>query len=509
MAVDRKRKSMKIGGKNAHDDVVSFQLHCLSMTDPSNLQEVETLVKTYNSAARCAFKRFRKMGLNGLFKGNHGKRNFWQIDREVGSPVRGTIMALREWLMKNGLYLDSTLLQNAVMSGMKTCRSFEKKLSKWQTSKDSPSFGDMDARSRNRLTKEEFQLTRNGSMTVIGKTKLGNPKFRLDVENQIASFIHRRKRIEFSFKSNRFSKKGMETLNLIADGMKSGKLPVTMTLTITGNGRFNLTLTYSQEEFRTLKKERSRLRSSVVSGIWVSDEVIHHQVIDAKRNRVLHSRTWKVEAFSGEKQTRKYLDDRISHHDWKTVNSIKGRIANRTAYETGRILEKIFKTSSDYGAKTMVVETPRHKTKRDFNCSYISCSKDRILNGPARPCFMTYSKLVKMVQTKCHRFGMELGKVDGTFIQLKAILESHSMADAIKNACTTMVGRFTDKSDDRLTDWRRWMSNPSMLDWVGHLLHNKRSRQARSEIRKAFNSRAVEKAVRLVDNRYGLGGIVS
>ena len=75
------------------------------------------------------------------------------------------------------------------------------------------------------------------------------------------------------------------------------------------------------------------------------------------------------------------------------------------------------------------------------------------------------------------------------------------MADAIRNACTTMVGRYTNKSDVGLTDWRKWISDPSMLDWVGHLLHNKRSRQAKSEIRKAFNSRAVEKAVRLVDNR--------
>ena len=114
-----------------------------------------------------------------------------------------------------------------------------------------------------------------------------------------------------------------------------------------------------------------------------------------------------------------------------------------------------------------------------------------------------------MVQTKCSEFGMELGKVDGTFIQLKAILESHSMTDAIRNACTCMVGRFISKSDNGLTDWRKWMSDPSMLDWVGHLLHNKRPRQARTEIRKAFNARAVEKAVRLVDNRNRLGRMVS
>ena len=82
---------------------------------------------------------------------------------------------------------------------------------------------------------------------------------------------------------------------------------------------------------------------------------------------------------------------------------------------------------------------------------------------------------------------------------------SRSMSDAIRNACTDMTARSRKKFDIRLTDWANLMQdNPSMLDWVGHLIHNKRSRQARMEIKKAFQTRAVEKAVRLLDNRYRL-----
>ncbi len=506
-----------MGGKNAHADIVSYQLHNLSLSDSENLPEIEALVKTYNSASRCAFKRFKELGLNGMLKGNHGKKNFWQVDKEIGSPIQGTIMALREWLVKNGYVLDSTLLQNAVMTGFKTYKSFERKLSKWQTTKENPSFGDMDARSRQKLNKEEFQLTRNASITVIGKAKGGNQKFKLDSEDCTLSLVWRRKRMDFSFRSSRFSKKGLKTLNLIAKGMEDGTLPVTVTLTRIGNGRFNATLTFSAEELNKLKEKgvekeekvkSSHQSSNMVAGIWVNDEVVHHQVMDTTRhNKVIHSRTWKVEDFSGEKTTRKYLNERIAKHDWKTVNAIKRRIANRTISETSRILNKIFSTNKGYGVKIVVVESARSKGNRQFNNSLISFSKEKIMNGSAKTCFMTYSRLVKMVQKKCSEFGMELGKVDGTFIQMKAILESPSMTDAIKNACTCMVGRFVrkEKPDVDLTGWRKWMSDPSMLDWVGHLLHNKRSRQARSETRRAFKARAVEKAARLVDNRNRLG----
>ena len=503
MSVKPKFNSGKMGGNHAHSDMVSFQLHNLSPMDDFDM---ETLVKTYNSAARCAFKRFKELGLRGMLKGNHGKKNLWQIDKEAGSPIQGTIMSVRQWLVKNGYVLDSTLLQNAVMSGMKTYKSFERKQSRWMTTKDNPSFGDMDARSRKKLTKEEFDLTRNASMTVIGKAKVGNPKFKVDMENNAIVFTFQRRKIRFSFLSNRFSKKGLKTLSDIARGMEDGELPVTVTLTRLANGKFNATLTFSAGEMDKVdKKKRS---STIVTGIWVSDEVVHHQIIDVKRNKVVHSRTWKVEDFSGEKRARKYLDERVAAKDWKVVNAIRKRIANRTLSETSRILNKIFTTSKGYGAKVVVMESPKSKGTRNFNNSFISSCKDKIVNGSARNCFMTYSRLVKMVQTQCSRFGMELGKVDGTFIQLKAILDSHSMADAIRNACTCMVGRFTDdKPANALTCWRRHLTDPSMLDWVGHLLHNKRTRQARAEIRKAFKTRAVEKAVRLLDNRNRLGRI--
>ena len=154
----------------------------------------------------------------------------------------------------------------------------------------------------------------------------------------------------------------------------------------------------------------------------------------------------------------------------------------------------------------MVVEDARHKSNRDFNNSFISFSKNKIETSSSNPCFMTYSRLVKMIQTQSSKFNMELEKVDGTFIQMKSILESHTMMDAIKNACTTMIGRTTsEKTKTRnlgLTSLRKWMTNPSMLDWIGHLLHNKRTRQARFEMKKAFTQRTVEKAVRLIDNRY-------
>ena len=503
--------SRKMGGKNAHSDLISLQLHSLTLSESENLEQLETLVKTYNSAARCAFKRFKEIGLRGLLKGNHGKRNFWQVDKDVGSPIQGTVMMLREWLVKNGHSLDSTLLMNAVMSGMKTYKSFEGKRARWQTSRENPVFGDMDSRSRGKLTKEEFQLTRNASITVVGKkARRGNPKFRLDPESSTLSFTASRKKIGFSFKSNRFSKKGLDVLNRVAMGMDSGELPVTVTLTRTADGKFNATLTFSSGELNRIGGVKPTARKNhMVSGIWVNDEVIHHQIVDTARNKVVHSRTWKVEDFSGEKRTRKFLDEKTAERDWKTVNSVRKGIANRTLSETSAILSKIFSTSRGYGVGTVVVETPRRKGRRDFNCSLISNCRDKVVNGSAKPCFISYSRLVKMVQNNCSRFGMELAKVDGTFIQLKSILESPSMTDAIRNACTCMVGRFVgkDNSDILLTDWRRHLSDPSMLDWVGHLLHNKRTRQARTEIRKAFKTRAVEKAVRLLDNRSRLGTI--
>ena len=507
-----KIRSKKMGcKKNTHSDLISFQIHNVRLIDENHLPEIEKTIKTFNSAKRCAFKRFNSMNLDWLLKSGRSMGNaetLWQVDRNVGSPIQGTELAIKDWLFKNNHFLDTTLLHDAVMDGFKTFRSFNNKRSRWQTSKSSPSFGELELRSKKKITKEEFQLTRNASITVIGKkAKGGNPKFKFNLEdNNTFTFTLNRKRIGFNFNSNRFSKKGIETLNSIVNAMSEDKLPVTITLTrLEKKGRFNLTLTYSGGE---LKKDRSRKQSNIVSGIWVSDEVIHHQIIDkTSNNKVIHSRTWKVEDFSGEKRTRKYLDERIAKKDLGKVKKIREKIANRTISEARNILKKIFTTSKGYGASTMVVESARHKTERDFNNSFISFSKNKIETSSSNPCFMTYSRLVKMIQTQCSKFNMKLEKVDGTFIQLKAILESHSMMDAIKNACTTMIGRIDKQSKNRflgLTDLRKQLADPSMLDWVSHLLHNKRTRQARGEIRMAFKRRAVEKAARLVDNRHRL-----
>ena len=511
----KKPKTFKMGGKNAHFDIVSFQIHNVSIADEKDLPEVESILKTYNSAERCAFKRFKDMGIEGhlLSQRNNGRKSLWRMDKEMGSPIQGTVMALKDWLVKKGYFLDSVLLHNATMSGLKICKSFWKKQTRWQTSKSNPSFGDMESRSRKKITKDEFQLTRNASMTVVGNKRCGNQKFKIDPDNLSFTFAWKRRRIKFNFSSNRFSKKGLKTLNEIVYSMEHGKLPVTMTLTrLEKKGRFNLTLTYSGGEIErhvdssfSSSKTQSR---NIVSGIWVNDEVIHHQIMDRTSGKVLHHRTWKVEDFSGEKRARKYLDSRIAAKDWGKVKKIREKIASRTTSETSIILKKIFSISKGYGAKTMVVEDARHKSNKDFNNSFISFSKNKMMEQASKPCFMTYSRLVKMIQTQCSKFNMELEKVDGTFIQMKSILESHTMMDAIKNACTTMIGRITsEKTKTRnlgLTSLRKWMTNPSMLDWIGHLLHNKRTRQAKFEMKKAFTQRTVEKAVRLIDNRHRL-----
>jgi len=502
MATEKRTRGKRKMAKKANDAVVSIQLHGLKPLNESNLPIIDTTIKTFNSASRCAFKRFKQIGLKGMWK-KVGRKNFWQIDKDAGSPIQGAIASVKYWLEANNYELDSTLTQNAVMEGFRNYMSFERQQSKWRTSKTSPSFGDMDARSRNKLTKEEFQLTRNGSMTVIGKARNGNPKFRFDVENSIVSFLYKRKKLGFSFLSNRFSRKSIEKLNDIARFMSEGKLPVTMTLTKTDNEKYNLTLTYSEKEFRELKKECPRLRSSIVSGIWVSDEVIHHQIVDASRNnKVLHAHTYKVEEFSGEKKFRDYLESRRLEHDWHIVNKLKERAKNKLLVGARKTLAKIFNISKSYGAKTVVLEKPTSKSKRSFNCSLIGFNKFSVQNGTGKSCFMTYSKFVQMVKSQCAKSGMEMSMVNGEFIQLKAILDSTSVSDAIGNACSEMLARQTRGYDPRLTDWRKYMSqDPSMLDWVGHLLHNKRSRQARGEIKVAFQTRAVEKAVRLIDKR--------
>jgi hypothetical protein len=150
------------------------------------------------------------------------------------------------------------------------------------------------------------------------------------------------------------------------------------------------------------------------------------------------------------------------------------------------------------------VETPTSKTKRNFNAGCIGFDKFRVSEGSIAPCHMNQSTFLKMIHSQCIENGMSFKKVNGAFIQLNAVLASSSMKEAIRKATSEMVARASKGQGIGLTKSVEQVisSNPSMLDWVGHLLHNKRNRQARCEVRKAFTSRAVEKAARLVDNRY-------
>ena len=98
---------------------------------------------------------------------------------------------------------------------------------------------------------------------------------------------------------------------------------------------------------------------------------------------------------------------------------------------------------------------------------------------------------------------MNFNSVNGVFLQLESLLYAEKdMNEALANACSILVERNFAGFDIRATDWGKMMShNPSMLDWVGHLLSRKENRLARCEIRNAFQEGAVEKAVRLADTR--------
>ena len=83
-----------------------------------------------------------------------------------------------------------------------------------------------------------------------------------------------------------------------------------------------------------------------------------------------------------------------------------------------------------------------------------------------------------------------------------AVMKSSSMEDALRNATKHLLDKSTPTYGP--TEWAKWVADPSMLDWVRHLLHNKRPRQARKEIRKAFHRGTVERAARLIDTRNNL-----
>ena len=513
MDIDRGYRLGKRAMKKPHNpnhDVVSIQLHGIQIEDMDNLPKVETLLKTWNSATRCAFKRFKSMGLDGIVKSyGNPKRGFWAMDKDMGSPIRAAEMEVSGWLTKHGYDLDSTLLHNAVMSGFKSYRSFERQKSEWKTTKENPSFGDMEARSKKILDKEGFNLTRNPSMTVVGKSREGNPKFKVDMDNCHIDFTFHRKKIGFIFKSHRFSKKGLKNLSELVGFMSNGQLPVTMTLTEIDSkrGKFNLTFSYSTHEMSKLKKEHIHRKCSVVSGIWFNDEFVHHRVVnlDGNGHKVIHSKTYRIDEESGEKRCLKYIETLRFKGDRKMIKRLKEKISNKTLICAKDIVKRIFNVNRSYGVSEVYVESPKSLTKRKFNLSLISFDKSKISTGSGRPCFVSANKFMDMVKSQCSRNKMNLSKVNGSFIQLKAVLTAKTMSEAIGNACSDLIERGERGFNARLTDWAKLVNiNPSMLDWVGHLLHNKRNRQARAEIRRAFQARAVEKAVRMVDNMHRL-----
>ena len=530
-------------------DVVSIQLHGVKLLDNTNVSIIDNILKTYNSASRCSFKHFQKIGLNALLNSHktpnkrkfmskfrnvpmvdgkpmcydcptgmsestwlkmreesykrkaleafNNTNKFWQIDKDLGSPIRGTEQLVGEWVKSNGYELDSILLHNAVLSGFKNYKSFERQKSKYRTSKDSPCFGDAQARSKKRISHDEYELTRNSSFTIIGKRKVGNPKFKFNLDDCTIDFTFKRKKIGFSFKSHRFSKKGLKHISNVMEMMNHGKLAVTVTLTKVSNGNYTLTLTYAPSEIR---KERY----NVVTGIWFTDEIIHHQIVDAnKGNKVLHERTYRVDEFTRERQVRKQIEHLKYNGEFKTLKRTRANLTNKAVSGTRELLKKIFNISRAYGSSTVVVEAPKSKTKRNFNSGFIGLDKYKLSQGIGCPCHMNPSKFLKMIQCQCTKNGMELKKVNGAFIQLNAVLEANTMSEAIRKATSEMVSRASKGQGINLTKSVEQVisSNPSMLDWVGHLLHNKRNRQARCEVRKAIKSRAVEKAVRLIDKR--------
>lgn len=548
MKIERNMTTSK-GKASPELGVVSIQLHGVKLLDSPNVSIIDSILKTYNSVTRCSFKHFQKIGLIDLLKSHKtpNKRKFmskfrnvpmvdgkpmcydcptgmsestwlkmreesyrrkaidswnnanpfWQIDKDLGSPIMGTEQLVREWVKTNGYELDSVLLHNAVLSGFKNYKSFERQKSKYRTSKETPCFGDQVSRSKKQISHDEYELTRNSSFTVIGKKKVGNPKFKFNLDDCTVDFTYRRKKIGFSFKSHRFSKKGLKHISKVIEMMERGELSVTVTLTKVSKDNYSITLAYSPNELSDLRQ-----KSNIVTGIWCSDEVIHHQIVDtSKNNKIIHEHTYKVEDFTGGRNTRKLMESLKYKGEYDTIKRIKKNLRNKGISGTRELLKKIFNISHAYGSSTVVVETPTSKTKRNFNAGCIGFDKFRVSEGSIAPCHMNQSTFLKMIHSQCIKNGMSFKKVNGAFIQLNAVLASSSMKEAIRKATSEMVARASKGQGIGLTKSVEQVisSNPSMLDWVGHLLHNKRNRQARCEVKRAFHSRVVEKATRMLD----------
>lgn len=499
------RTSIKRNHKGGcHNDVVSIQLHGVSIIDETNVSIIDSIYRTYNSVSRCSFKRFNQMGLKHMLKSSSRKRTgFWSIDKDIGSPIQGAVESAKAWMSKHNLQLDSILLQNAVMDGYRKYMSFMGKVAKWETPKANPAFGEVELRSSGKLSKDEFQLTRNGSFTVVGKARGGNPKFKFDLDTCTMTYTHQRKRIGFSFKSHRFSKKGFKHISELVKLMSEGKLPVTVTLKGLGHGKYTTTLSYSATTFAKLKGELNTKSSNIVSGIWFSDDIVHHQIVDKCRGKVLREKTYRMDKLSGERDRRKYIEALAFAGNKALVKKLNQRTTNKVMVAAREVLSEMFTANKHYGVTEVIVESTRHKSKRDFNNSYISFNDFNVKNGTGKPCFIPTTRFMGMVKRQCALNVMKLSKIDGTFIQLRAIMSARSMSEAIRNACSDMISRrINNEKPTHLTDWaRRVLDDPSMLDWVGHLLHNKRNRQARLELKRVFHTRAVEKAVRLIDTK--------
>lgn len=522
-------------------DVISFCLHNVRLENQDDIPIVDSILKTYNSVARCSFKRFQSMGLANLMKGykkvvrefgHSGFKNcpfvngrpceyerpvgmspemwsqmrleaynrkrakglananqFWQRDKDMGHPISGTMAKMQTWVKDKGYELDSTLLHDAVMDGYRSYISFERRRSRWQTTKDRPAFGDVESRSRKDITEEEFQRTRNGSMTVVGKSKVGNPKFKFDLEKETISFIFKRKKIEFNFASHRFSKKGYAKFQEIVG---SGE-PITVTLKKLGADRFNISISYAPMADKKSKSNR-------VSAIYVTGQVLCHQVQEG--NRILHSKTYNISKLSGENKNQKNLNTLLEKKDYEELKKQRRRLFRKKSNLASEILNKVFNINKSLNVDVVVVETPASRTKRNFNNALIEFKdKGKIERNSAKPCFIPMAQFNKLVKSQCAKRGMQFKKVNGTFIQMKAVLESNTMEEATRNACSSLV-KIHNGWKPVLTDWLKLVHlDPSMLDWVRHLLHNKRNRHARWEVRRAFQKRAVERAACLLDIR--------
>ena len=554
MSHNKAKGRCKLASSN---DFVSFKLHGIKLTDVANLSKIESISKAYNSAKRCALKKFQSIGLNGLMKnqvpiernplanfkdfdivdgkpcyymepngmsremwyemrknsyltkrlsGLRRASKLWQLDKDLGSPISGTEKIVGEWLKSHEFNLDSTMLHNAILDGLKSYKAFEKKASKYQTKKKSPSFGELEERSKNNITKEEFQFSRNGSFTIVGQgSKGGNPKFKFNIENDNKMFfVVQRKKIEFNLDGHRFSKRGYQRFCNLVELMNDGKLPVTITLSREGCNSFSVSLTYSQSKYSTLMNENSTHKNHIVSSIYGTDEVVCHQVVDVKKNKVLHFKKYDIVELIGEKENRREVES-IKWKNGKSsdIAKLNKRLRNKTLAETSKLIEKLFKINKSYGVGLVVMEKPRSRNLRNFNHSLLEFDKSKIMLGDAKQCFMSSSKLMKMVKNQCIKNGMNFNSVNGAFLQLESLLCSNNdMNEALANACSILVKRNFAGFDIRAIDWGKMMSHhPSMLDWVGHLLRKKQSRRARCEIRNAFEEGAVEKAVRLCDNR--------